>query len=100
MLPEQRELLERMIRDLAQMVPEGVRFEMLDDALNLSHGRLWSSATVMDWTTPCQLAEQVVSNVQEFLADTCCQWWPMVGGKRMTYRIDCLVGRPELVLTL
>ena len=37
-----------MIHDLAQMVPEGVQFEILDDALNLSHGRLWSSATVMD----------------------------------------------------
>ncbi len=89
-----------MVRDLAQMVPESVQFEILDDSLKLSNGRLCSCSSVMGWTSPCQLAEWLVSYVQDFVADTCSQWWPMVGARRMAYRIDCVGGRPKLVLKL
>jgi hypothetical protein len=74
--------------------------EPQDDTLKLSHGRLWSSATVMDWMTPCQLGERVVSDVQDFVADSCARWWPVVGRHHMAHRIDCTEDRPELVLTL
>ena len=89
-----------MVKDLSQMVPAGVTFEILDDSLKLSNGRLWSCGTVMDWMTPCQLAEWALSYTQDFVADTESEWWPMVGSKRLAYSIDCVDGRPELVLFL
>ena len=89
-----------MVCDLAEMVPEGVQFEILDETIKLSNGRLWSCGTVMDWMQPCQLAEWMVSYVQDFVADTCSQWWPMVGRKRVAYRIECVEGRPELIFVL
>ena len=97
---EQRELLERMVKDLSQMVPARITYEILDDSLKLSNGRPWSCGTVMDWMTPCQLAEWALSYTQDFVADICSQWWPMVGHKRLGYRINCVDGRPELALFL
>ena len=35
----------------------------------------------MDWKTPCQLAEWLVSEVQDFVADTCSQWWLVADGQ-------------------
>jgi hypothetical protein len=98
--PEHRELLERMFRDLRQMVPEHVEFEILDDGWKFTNNRLWSVSTFVDWMTLYDLAEKVLSDLQDFMADTESVWWPMVGSKRLAYRIDCLDGRPELVLTL
>ncbi|ULH15774.1 hypothetical protein MF271_03815 [Deinococcus sp. KNUC1210] len=48
----------------------------------------------------CQLADQVISNLQDFVADMTAEWWPVVGRKRLTCRIECIGGRPELALVL
>ena len=98
--PEHRELLERMFRDLREMVPEGMTLEVLNHHYRFTYRDLWSCSTVMDWMDLCQLAEQVLSNVQDFVADMTSQWWPMVGRRRLEYRIGCVDGRPELLLTL
>ena len=95
-----RALLERMFRDLREMVPQGVTLDLLDDSYRLSHGELWFCSSVMEWMNLCQLADEVLSKVQDFVADTTSQWWPMVGRKRLAYRIECVDGRPELRLTL
>ena len=50
--------------------------------------------------TLCGLAERVVSDLQDFMADLKSEWWSMVRRKRLGYRIDCVGGRPGLVLLL
>lgn len=89
-----------MLLDLRQMVPEHVKLEILDDGWKFSNGLLWSVCSFVEWMSLCDLAERVLSDLQDFMADTESVWWPAVGSKRMAYRIDCPDGRPELVLTL
>ena len=48
MPPEHRELLERMFRDLSQMVPEHVEFEILDQEWKFTNRLLWSSSSHPD----------------------------------------------------
>ena len=89
-----------MFRDLRQMVPEHVELEILDDGWMFRNGLLMSASTSPGGMTLCDLAEKVVSDLQDFMADTESVWWPMVGSKRLAYRIDCVDRRPVLVLTL
>ncbi|GGQ98957.1 hypothetical protein [Deinococcus ruber] len=89
-----------MFRDLREMVPEAFTLDVLDDQYRFSYGKFWACSSVMDWMTLCQLAEQVVSNLQDFVADMTAEWWPVVGRKRLAYRTECVDGRPELLLVL
>ena len=92
-----------MFRDLRQMVPGHIEFEILDDGWTLTNGLLRGGRTFerrADWPPLCEFAETVVSDLQDFMADTKSVWWPMVGHKRLGYRVECIDGRPELVLFL
>ena len=87
-----------MFRDLSQMMPEHIKFEILYQEWKFTNGLRCS--LYLDWTTLCDLAERVVSDLQDFMADLKSEWWSMIGRKRLGHRIDCVGGRPELVLLL
>ena len=100
MPPEHREQLERTFHNLSQMMPEHIKFEILDQEWKFTNGLRWSCSSYLDWMALCDLAERVVSDLQDFMADLKSEWWSMIGRKRLGHRIDCVGGRPELMLLL
>ena len=95
-----REFTESVVRDLRQMVPDDMDIVVLDGSVRFMCGQLGGETYWLEWMTDCDWAERLVSNLQDYMADLKSEWWPMIGRKRLGYRIDCVAGRPELVLYL
>ena len=95
-----RALTERVVCDLRQMVPEDMEITVLDGSVRFMCGPLGGETYWLEWMTDCDWAERLVSEAQDAVGDLKSEWWPMVGRKRLGYRIECVDGRPELVLFL
>ncbi|WP_339097774.1 hypothetical protein ACINK0_15020 [Deinococcus sp. VB343] len=104
---EAQQLVMRMFNDLQLTLPEDLRWSVSDDAEMVyvtlrREGHPFSVGTCGSPVAQsrCHLAEKVLSDLQDYMADIYSVWWPMLGRHRLNYEIDCVDDRPRLIFTL
>ncbi|RJF73463.1 hypothetical protein D3875_19860 [Deinococcus cavernae] len=104
-MPNAELLVCHMLTDLKLTLPDDFEWSVSQDAhmvyTTFRSGKLRSTSGIpLLNSSRCEVAERVVSNVQDFMADTSSVWWPQLAEQRLQYEIDCLDDRPRLIFRL
>lgn len=98
------QLVSAILDDLLHTLPEdfSYRLALTDEglAIDFQSAGLGGCGWVRLDDSRCGVAEKVISDLQDFVADVYGMWWPMLGRQRLNFQIDCVDDRPKLVFTL